>query len=64
MQEARNKTSVTSSDLPAIDFNFDVWIAAAFVDVLLETLFRYKDNTDFLIDGYDDIFKLISKFGW
>jgi hypothetical protein len=42
---------------------YDVWVAAAFIDVLLESLFRFKDGSDFLVDNYSDLFKLICKFG-
>ena len=52
MQEATKKGQLSSSDLPAADLLFDVWVAAAFVDVLLESVFRARDGSDFLVDNY------------
>lgn len=57
------KGSLSSSDLPTVDFTFDIWVGAAFVDILLESLFRFKEGQDFLVDNYAELFRLICKFG-
>lgn len=40
-----------------------MWVAAAFIDMLLESLFRFKDGSDFLVDNYAEVFRFICKFG-
>lgn len=53
----------TTGELPAPDFEFDVWVAAVLVEVLLETLFRAREGEEFLIDSYADIFGMVAAFG-
>jgi hypothetical protein len=61
--ELRSRLGDVNFPLPAIDFLFDVWIGAVFIDCLLETLFKSKESEEFLVLAYSDVFQLIASFG-
>lgn len=62
-QELKARLSDVNHPIPAVDFVFDVWVGAVLLDCLLETLFQSREGEEFLVPNYNEVFRVIAKFG-
>lgn len=51
-EELRARLLDVNNPIPAVDFHFDVWVAAVLIDCLLETLFQSREGEEFLVSNY------------
>jgi hypothetical protein len=61
--DLRARLKDVGAPLPAIEFVFDVWVGSVFLEILIETLFKSRDDEDYLVSNYAEIFNLIQRFG-